>query len=350
MTERRVFLLIAAALAVIAGALWLSSQRHLPHSIDAGAKLFPALRTDDLREIDLIKAGGKRAVTLVVENNQWTVAERDHYPADAARVRGLVLGIADLAVVEEKTSDPKNYPAIGVEDIASTNAGGTQVELKGASGSASLIVGRSSGAKSSFVRKPGRAESLLATPQVYVDAQPQNWLHRPIVDVPSDRVQQVRVTIGKLSYTLARKDRGQANLALLSAPKGKTLVTESAGDVVATALGGLELDDVRKVNAAEWQAPAEHAEFRTFDGWVIDVDGRKDGDKNWIRVSSQYDEALAKSFPAPSTDPKAPPAPQVDSRKAAEALAALASGWAFEVPKYKYDTLFKPLDDIVKKP
>jgi hypothetical protein len=350
MTERRVFLLVAAALLVIAGALWISSQRHLPRSIDVGGKLFPALSTSDLKEIDLIKAGGKRAVTLVVDGNQWTVAERDRFPADAARVRGLVLGIADATIVEEKTSDPKNYPAIGVEDITAASAGGTQVELKGASGSVSLIIGRSSGAKASFVRKPGTAQSLLATPQMFADSEPKNWLHRPIVDVASDRVQEARVTVAKNSYTLARKDRAQTNFALVAAPKGKVLASDTAGNVVATALGGLELDDVKKFDDGDWRAPTDQVEFRTFDGWVIGVDGRKDGDRTWIHLTSRYDEALAKSFPPLAADVKATPSLPIDSRKAAAALAALASAWTFEVPKYKYDTLFKPLDDIVKKP
>jgi len=174
MTERRVFVLAALAILVIAAALWLSSQRHLPRDIAAGTKLFPDLKTAELREVDITRAGARRVVTLESRDNAWTVAERDHYPADAARVRGLVLGMADFTIVEQKTSDPKNYPAIGVEDIALPGAAGTQIDLKSASRTTSVIIGRSSGAKASFVRKPGGAQSLLAAPQVYADPEPKN--------------------------------------------------------------------------------------------------------------------------------------------------------------------------------
>jgi len=105
------------------------------------------------------------------------VAEREHYPADAAKVRALALGMADLRIVEEKTSDPKNYAALAVEDIAEPAAGGAQVDLKSATGIASLIIGRNSGGHANFVRKPGNARSLLAAPQVFAEPEPKNWLH-----------------------------------------------------------------------------------------------------------------------------------------------------------------------------
>jgi hypothetical protein len=346
MTERRVFILAALAIAVIAAALWLSGQRHLPRDVQAGTRLFPDLKTTELTEIDVTRAGARRAVTLEIRDNAWTVAERDHYPADAARVRGLVLGIAGFTIVEEKTSDPGNYAAIGVEDIALPAAGGTQIDLKSANSTTRVIVGRSSGAKASFVRKPGGKQSLLASPQVFADPEPKNWLHRPIVDVASDRVQEARVTAGKVSYVLTRKDRSQANFALAAAPRGKVLASDVAGNPVGAALSGLELDDVKKFDAAQWQSPADHAEFRTFDGWIIVADGRVEGEQHWIRLASRYDEALAKAFPPAPGGPK----PQPDARQDAEAVATRTASWTYEVPKYKYDAVFRPLDEIVKKP
>jgi len=47
-------------------------------------------------------------------------------------------------------------------------------------------------------------------------------------------------------------------------------------------------------------AVADHAELRTFDGWVIGVEGLIEGDQHWIRLSSRYDDALAKAFPPPA--------------------------------------------------
>ncbi len=351
MTERRVYLLIGIALVVIASALWLSSKRYLPRDIDVDAKMFPGLKVSDIKAIEITRAGGKRAVTIEISNNEWTLKERDGFPADATRVRGLVLTLVGLTTVEVKTAEAKNYPAIGVEDISVPSAGGTQIELKGVTPSVSLIVGRSSGAKASFVRKPGTAGSFLASPQIFADPEPKNWLQRSIVDIASDRVQEARVTLGKVSYVLTRKERGQANFSLSVAPRGKALASDGAGNFVGGALTGLELDDVKKFDATEFSAATDKAEIRSFDGWVVSLTGRRDGDRNWIHFESRYDEALAKSFPVPPpADPKAAPVAKPDVKKDTDAFAARAAGWAYEVPKYKYDALFKPLDEISRKP
>jgi hypothetical protein len=34
----------------------------------------------------------------------------------------------------------------------------------------------------------------------------------------------------------------------------------------------------------------------------------------------------------------------------AKTLAAQVNGWEFEIPSYKYDGLFRPLEDLLKKP
>jgi hypothetical protein len=351
MTERRVYLLIGVALAVIAAALWLSSQRHLPRDVDVGVKMFPQLKTADIKAIEITRAGGKRSVTLEIGNNEWSIKERAGYPADASRVRALVLALAGLTTVEEKTSDVKNYPSIGVEDISAPTASGTQIEFRGVTPPVSLIVGRSSGSKASFVRRPGSAGSALASPQVFADPEPKNWLQRSIVDISSDRVQEARVSIGKVSYALTRKDRGQTNFSLSAAPRGKALASAGAGNFAGSALAGLELDDVKKFDATEFGTAQDKAEFRSFDGWVVSVVGHRDGERNWIHLDSRYDEALAKTFPVPPpVDPKAAPVAKPDVKKDAEALMARTAAWAYEVPKYKYDVLFKPLDEIAKKP
>ena len=59
------------------------------------------------------------------------MAERADYPADEAKVRKLLIALADAKVVEEKTSNPASYATLGVEDMKGTGATGLRVELAG---------------------------------------------------------------------------------------------------------------------------------------------------------------------------------------------------------------------------
>ena len=117
MSRARFTLILLAALAALCGALFLNSQRNLP--ADArGAPLFPTLAAEleTVTEVGILKGSATPAVTLHKTGGQWTVGERADYPADMAKLRGLLRALADAKITEEKTSDPANYPIIGVED------------------------------------------------------------------------------------------------------------------------------------------------------------------------------------------------------------------------------------------
>jgi hypothetical protein len=62
----------------------------------------------------------------------------------------------------------------------------------------------------------------------------------------------------------------------------------------------------------------------------IDVAGRKDGTRTLVSFT-------------PSSTAK-------ETEAEAKTLAARLNGWEFEIPSYKYDGMFRPLEDLLKKP
>src|SRR4029077_5437458 len=75
---------------------------------------------------------------------------------------------------------------------------------------------------------------------------------------------------------------------------------------------------------------AAHALFRTFDGLEVDVAVRKDGTRSLVNLIM---EATAKQTEAE-----------------AQSLNARLGGWQFQIPDYKYAAIFRPLEDLLKKP
>jgi hypothetical protein len=130
---------------------------------------------------------------------------------------------------------------------------------------------------------------------------------------------------------------------------------------VATALTALSLSDVRPASAFQSTPPAAHATLKTFDGLVVDVDGWIQDQKHFVALHPSFDAAQAEHFKvatAPAEEkkdekkgdkkeaaPAPPPAPNVaeDAKKAADKVA----GWVYEIPDYKYESLFKPVDQLV---
>jgi hypothetical protein len=329
MTSRRVVLLLVAGLVIIAFAIWLSSQRHLDRATLSGDLVLPGLEgaLNTVTEVRLSK-GDQTRTTLKKGSSDWVVAERD-YPADSGKVRKLLLDLGALNVVEEKTHNPANYPQLGVEDTTAPKAAGTRVAVVAPAKVYEVIVGKSSSGKSGFVRVPSTEQALLAAPSLAVEADPKRWLDNTLIDIQQERIKEIEERPGEgPGYTASREKKEQTDFAVSNLPKGRELTSPVAADSIAGALGGMTLDDVRKAGAPNGDAKVSHAIFRTFDGLEVDVAGHKDGTHDLIAITAR---STAK-----------------ETADEAQKLTTHSQGWEYEIPSYKYDAIFTPLDSLLK--
>ena len=383
MTSRNLSILgLVAVLAVVAG-VWLAGrQTSMPAT--QSAELYPDLKQelDAVTAVRIVKAGGSPAVELKRAEGGWTVAERSGFPADEAKLRKLLTSLAEAKVIEEKTSNPESYPTLGVEDISNDGAGGMQLEIEGPKQPVKLIVGKqASGASSHYVRRADEPKSWLINKSLDTSSSADQWLRKSIIDVSADRVQSAEVKIGNAKpYTAVKKTRADAEFAVEGLPKGKELSSPSAADNFASALSGLTLSDVQPANTMT-DKPGAQTTIKTFDGLVAEATGWKTDDKYYVALKTSYDAAQAEKYKvataaaeqedpadankqaddkdAAATDSEgAPPAADKPAEEAKparnveeEATKANAqlTGWVFEIPAYKYDAIFKPMDELIKK-
>jgi len=376
MTPRRLLILGIVALVAIGGGLWLA-QRQSGAPASAYGLLYPDFKKqlDSVNAVRIYKAGDARAVEIVrkdsAHESAWGVSERAGYPVDAAKLRKLLLAIADAKVFEEKTSNPGQYKNLSVEDTGAADATSVRIEIAGPATPVNLIVGKPGvGAQSQYVRRAGEAPSWLVNATIDSAASPDAWLDKDIIDVGADRVQSAAITpAGAKTYTVAKNSRADANFNVDGMPKGKELSSPAAANSFATALVGVTLADVQAASAMPAGAPGAHATYKTFDGLVADVDGWVRDDKHYIAIKTSYDGAHAGRFKIPTADDKKDPksgdaAKASDSAKAADnakssaaapdvasqaaALNTRLAGWVYEVPSYKYEAIFRPLDELLK--
>jgi hypothetical protein len=330
MTPRRVVVLLGCGVALVVLAIWLASQRHLEHATLTGDLVLPGLEqgVPAVTELDLRRGDGTHT-SLKKETSGWVVGERG-WPADTGKVRKLLLDLAALNVVEEKTRLPANYPQLGVEDVSTPKATGTAIDVVTPTHTFALIVGRNSSGKSGYVRVAGTAPSLLAAPLLTPDADPKTWLEHALIDVPSTRVRQVEEKpADSPAYTATRDKQEQADFAVSPIPKGRQLTGAGAADSIAGSLASLNLEDAQK-GAAPADAKLSHVVLRTFDGLELEVSGRKDGTRALIALTAHSTAAA--------------------TAEEAQRLNARLGGWEFEIPDYKYGALFRPLEELLQRP
>jgi uncharacterized protein DUF4340 len=349
MTRKQMAIVAGVAAVLLGAGVSLNVRRASDQANLGGGSVFsdltPALA--QVSEIRFSKGDGSKT-TLRKESSGWTVVERQ-YPADAARVRDLLMGLTNLKIVERKTSDPANYAKLGVEAPDTPTAASTLVEVIAGQKTWALIVGKNAAGRAVYARKPGEAPSLLVEPALTVDPDQKRWIDRLLVDIPGANVHDISVKLADGgSYRLSRAKPADPDLVLSPVPKGRAAASNMSLNGQADALTGFNFDDLRAAPATP-AAKVDRATFRTFDGQVFEFTGHRDVDKAFVSVSTSRDAALAAQFPpAPAAQP-VPTEPTPAKPADVERLAARGKSVEYEIPLYKYESLFKPAEELLEK-
>jgi len=289
----------------------------------------------EVAQVTLVHGADK--TTLIRRDNQWVVSERQDYPADAEKLRQLLLGLAGLTYVEPKTKEAQNYPRLQVEDAGAPNSQSTLITVSGAQGAllGEVIAGKrlvdalGGGDDGVYVRKPGDAQSWLARGTLDLSGA-SGWLDPALADLPADGVKEVLLTSPDNSrLTIARAQPGDPfTLAELS--KNRKLRSDDALDGVASALGGLQLTDVAPASGFVWpKTGTYHASFIFFNGLVVTADLADQDKTSWAR------------FIATGTG---------DATAQAKQLNDNFANWVYVLPAFKVDLLKTRLADLLPAP
>ncbi len=329
MSARRVTLLFAIGLVIIALAAWVSGRGPSDGDSIAGTTVLPGLESslNAVTEVRITKADHSQT-TLDRKATDWLVGERG-YPADSGKLRKLLLDLGSLKAVERKTSLARNYPVLGVEDVTQPKATGARIDIVSPGKTWSLIVGSSVNADDCYVRVVDSSQSLLASPLILVDADPKQWLDPTVIDISQGRVSEIDEQPAKgPGFSVSRGSKAQPAFTVHGIPHGRELTGADAADSMGSALSSLTLTDVRKAAAPPAGTDLSHAVFKTFDGLEIDVSGYKQATNGFIDVSARASDKSADAE-----------AQRINSR---------VQGWEYVIPDYRYDEIFQSMDGLLK--
>jgi len=385
MSAKRLGLLAVVAAALVGIAIALRTAHHAPvETAPRDQPLLPALRdhVNDVSAVTLTGAGGKVIATLDRGKDGWVIAERSGYPADVTAIRGLLVKLGRSTLIEPKTANPKRYPDIGVDDVASKDAKGVLVDIAGLSSPIRLIVGLYSvPARGTFVRRVGEAQSWLASGDLSAPRALSDWEKRDVVDIAADRVASVTLTApdGKAVH-LSRAHPGDAAFALDEVPAGRQ-IDQGMAATVAAALSGLRVDDAFLAKDAPTPDRPHEADYATFDGVKVDAVAWTKNGKDYVRFHAALDRAAAQKHLAEEkagttaphgaaskpTEGNAAAAPaKADSTAAAKPsppdpqarldaldkqvaeLDRFFSGWTYVLPSYVFGDMTKTLNDLLR--
>lgn len=353
MSRQRFVSLLVAAVIAISAALYLTGRRNA-QPLQQGAALLPSLAAElnTVTALDIRRGSAAPTVTVHEHDGRWTVAQRGDYPADVSKVRKLVLALSDAKIIEQKTSNPANYPIIGVEDPGLPGAGGSEISVTAKDGKHAVIVGKSSEG-GNFARRAGEKISYLVEPGISFESEARYWIEPQLIDIVAADIQSIEVKPASgPAYTVHREaaakapasaakpsasakapapakpepgaaaDAGGANFVLEGVPHGRKALDSASLAPSPTTYGALTADDVGPAADVDFTKAAQTT-ITLSGGNVITLRGATSGDKHWITIETTKDEAVN----------------------------AKTAGRAFEIAAYRFDALFRPVEQLlVPKP
>lgn len=334
MQRRGLLSLVTAAVAlVVLAVLVLSRGDRSAGEASAGGRALPGL-ADKLGEVAAIRVTrGAMAINLRAGDRGWAVVEKGGYPADQDRIRGLLLQLAELALIEPKTDKPELLARLDLDDPA--NGKSTEIALQNRNGAVlgQIVIGRdrpsdiAKGEAGVYVRKSGSDRAWLARGSFALGGDVLSWLDRRIIDIAPTRVSTVVLTAADGSAAIVARSSADQPFAIDAPPADARPKPDAALAAPAGALAQLELTDVKR--ATDGPIPKENgatAAFTTFDGVVIGLRLSAPEVGDWLTIQatgSGSGEAQAK------------------------ALNDRLSPWAFQIPPARAKLLRMTLSDFL---
>jgi hypothetical protein len=342
---------ILAGVLVVLLALVLFGQR-TSAPVGTGSTLVPDLKAalGDIERVTVVKANGETVATLEKRPDNWVVADKGGYVANAAKLRQALTALSEAKILEQKTANPELYARLGVEDVTGASAAGVSLAMTAPGHELpTIILGNAEGSKYRYARRAGEAQSYLIDRNPDVPRAAAQWVDSVIVDVRGERIREVTIKHpdGEVVH-ISKASPELANFEVADVPKGRELSYPGVANVIGNALRELNLEDVERASA-----PAEQptiVEFRTFDGLVLRVTGAKRGDDDWITLEASVDPSQAAAAPpaAPAEGAAAAAAPAADPNAEAQRINAKVGGWSYKIAGFQYDQMTRHMADLLK--
>jgi hypothetical protein len=334
MTPRTLIILIAIGVLAVGGG-WYFGTREEPseqQSFNSGRLMFPDLapKLANAAQVEIVHQD--KTTTIAKHDDTWGLADRGGYTVQPSKLRGMLTALTELRLVEPRTTDPSQFSRLGLEDPTGKTATSNLLRVLDASGKpiVALIVGhrrvRTQGnvPEQVYVRRPDDDQTWLAEGGLQVDADPQLWLERDILNIDHGRIASVDVERGEQKLDFARD--GQK--LVLKEPADHPPLDDYKLDDVDRALELLTFQDVQPDKAPVGDKIGQSV-YTTSDGMTVTATVFK-GDKDiWAR------------FAVAGSD---------KSKDEAGKLNAHLAGWTYQLGSWKEKALVPSLDDLKAPP
>jgi hypothetical protein len=306
----RTLSLTVAILVALCAVVWFARRPAPPASADpriGQAVLAPDIATQAAR-VKLSDRGKTVELTRAVDGS-WAVASYFDFPADFTKLGRLVTELTEAKIRRLVTARPDRLARLEFKDTALALSDATGKELWQAT------FGKNADGGGRYLRYGSEDKGYLASPSVWLDAEPKNWADSILLDLKADAIARVELGFADgatLAVSRAKKEDPWIPAAPTTEPDGKQLKSDRINSLLSN-FSSLRFTDTTTPDDEKAVAARAHSrtvKLTTFDQTTYT-----------IVIARKPEEKKPK--PAPAGDQASPEAaPTPDSNKAAASEAA----------------------------
>ena len=351
MKLRQLLILIIITAAVVYAALSFWNQR-APVAETEKNWLFPELaaRVNDVKIVKI--KGFEDELILAYQGDQWVIQSSDNFPAQAEKVKKLILGLSELKIDSAKTSNPALYSRLAVEGPFERKTASKLLYLLDENGEliASIVLGKyresNTAIPAMYVRLPDAEQALLVQGQVEASSEEKDWFENEIINLSAEEVQSVSIQHpDQAAFTLLRDDQGQVNFNLAELPNGKKAQSEIILNRLGRVLENIRAHGVKSTETVDMNNESTRVTVKTFRGLIVNIQVKAINDDYYANFHFDHDQEMAAAKDNTATDEEADAG---DPEQEVKALNQYISPWAFKIQKFKFDDLTTELSQLVR--
>ena len=341
------FLGLAAltVIAVIAAAVTVFQQRALTTFAGDRERAFATLadRLNDAVKVEIVSNEARFA--LVRNGEEWGLEDRARYPVHYDKIKRAIVGLAELKLLEAKTSDPARHERLQVNEPDAEAAGSVRFAVKDSAGGVLAegvlgkqnpnLFGESGGG--TYLRRGKEAQAWLAEGEAALGKTRNDWLIRDIVDIDAEAVRRAVIRQPDGARIVVRQDKEKDGAFTLDGiPEGRKLKDSGEAKNLAGGLWRLTFEDVKPAADIAFPPRFNTAEYETLDGLKVRVEMTVVDEVVWGRFSASAEGAAGEAAEA--------------AGKKAAAINRRAKGWIYELSAGEGEKLTTRIEDILEKP
>ena len=142
----------------------------------------------------------------------WEIVSNANFPARINLINDLLLGVAYLKIIEQKTQNQKLYCLLDLEDAQSKPSNAIAITLKDQNNKvlANLLVGKkktitnfTGSTEQIYVRKKGQDQCWLVEGNLPTSLEFKDWVQQPLLPITAEDINKISIANDKIKTPIA---------------------------------------------------------------------------------------------------------------------------------------------------